>query len=184
VLLLSLLWFGNYKLFEKVLTVFVILMVLCFVMAFVMLKPDMKEILLGLTPRIPRQAGKSWPDCCQWQAPRVRRRCLLCGVSWCRKKGWGVGDLQNEKRDAFVSSSIMLFLSAIIMAVAAGTLHLMGLRLNSTIEMVQLFEPLGSKVAISHSHSGHSGCGIIYGLSDYPYCTVADLRLHANVQKT
>ncbi|GAJ18123.1 unnamed protein product, partial [marine sediment metagenome] len=42
---------------------------------------------------------------------------------------------------------MMFALSAIIMAVSAGTLHVMGLKLNDTVEMIQLFEPIGGKVA-------------------------------------
>ncbi|MGI9541720.1 MAG: divalent metal cation transporter, partial [Cyclobacteriaceae bacterium] len=63
------------------------------------------------------------------------------------EKNWDVKDLKTEKRDAFVSATTMLFLSGIIMAVSAGTLHLMGLKLTDTVEMIQLFQPLGGKVA-------------------------------------
>jgi manganese transport protein len=145
-LLLVLLWFGDYKLFEKVLTVFVILMVLCFVAAFVMLKPDLKEIFSGLVPRIPHQSG-SLGLIAAMAGTTCSAALFVVRSIVVSEKGWGITDLKNEKRDAFVSSSLMLFLSAIIMAVAAGTLHLMGLKLSSTIEMVQLFKPLGSKAA-------------------------------------
>ena len=57
ILLLLLLWFGSYKLFEKVLMVFVVLMVLCFIVAFVLLKPNVREIMLGLMPTIPEGKG-------------------------------------------------------------------------------------------------------------------------------
>jgi manganese transport protein len=145
-LLLLLLWFGDYKFFEKVLTVFVILMVLCFVAAFAMLKPDLKEIFSGLVPRIPHQDG-SLGLIAAMAGTTCSAALFVVRSIVVSEKGWGIKDLKNEKRDAFVSSSLMLFLSAIIMAVAAGTLHLMGLKLSSTIEMVQLFKPLGSKAA-------------------------------------
>ena len=48
-------------------------------------------------------------------------------------KGWTIRDLKHEKRDAFVSASMMLLLSGVILAGAAGTLHVMGLKLNSDI---------------------------------------------------
>lgn len=146
VLLILLLWFGNYQLFEKVLTVFVVIMVLCFVGAFVMLRPDLKEIFIGLAPRIPEQDG-SLGLIAAMAGTTCSAALFVVRSIVVSEKGWGINDLKNEKRDAFVSSFIMLFLSAIIMAVAAGTLHLMGLKLNSTIEMVKLFEPLGSKAA-------------------------------------
>jgi manganese transport protein len=141
-----LLWFGNYLVFEKMLTILVIIMILCFVFAFVMLKPNISEIVSGLVPAIPRQSGTlgliaamAGTTCSA--AVFVIRSIVVS------EKGWTAEHLKNEKRDAFVSSFLMLFLSAIIMAVSAGTLHMMGLKLSTTVEMIQLFKPLGGKLA-------------------------------------
>lgn len=76
------------------------------------------------------------------------------------EKGWMVGDLQKEKKDAFVSASMMLLLSGVIMAVAAGTLHLAGLRLDDTVEMIDLFEPFGGKMAAFILIIGITGAGL------------------------
>jgi Mn2+/Fe2+ NRAMP family transporter len=65
-----------------------------------------------------------------------------------------------EKRDAFVSASMMLVLSGVIMAVAAGTLHIMGLKLTDTIEMVRLFEPIGGEFAAYILILGITGAGL------------------------
>jgi Mn2+/Fe2+ NRAMP family transporter len=111
-----------------------------------MLKPDVKEILVGLAPRIPHQQG-SLGLIAAMAGTTCSAALFVVRSIVVSEKGWTVADLKNEKRDAFVSSLMMLFLSAIIMAVAAGTLHLMGLKLNTTIELVKLFEPLGSNVA-------------------------------------
>jgi manganese transport protein len=50
----------------------------------------------------------------------------------------GIDNLKAEKKDAFVSAFVMLLLSGIIMAVSAGTLHVMGLKLENTVEMISL----------------------------------------------
>ena len=76
------------------------------------------------------------------------------------EKGWTIGDLKNEKKDAAVSASSMFFLSFIIMAVSAGTLHVMGMKLNDTIEMISLFKPIGGKVAAFILILGITGAGI------------------------
>jgi manganese transport protein len=146
ILLIALLWFGNYQMFEKILTVLVVIMALCFVGVFIMLKPDLKEILVGLSPKIPDQDG-GFGLIAAMAGTTCSAALFVIRSIVVSEKGWTINDLKNEKRDAFVSSAMMLFLSAIIMAVAAGTLHLMGLKLNTTIELVKLFEPLGSKVA-------------------------------------
>jgi Mn2+/Fe2+ NRAMP family transporter len=76
------------------------------------------------------------------------------------EKGWDIKNLKEEKKDAFVSAFMMLFLSGIIMAVSAGTLHLMGLKLENTIEMISLFEPLGGKLAALILIVGITGAGL------------------------
>ena len=57
VLMYILLWFGRYKQFEKVLTVFVILMGICFIVVFFMLKPDFMAIVKGMVPTVPDKPG-------------------------------------------------------------------------------------------------------------------------------
>ena len=46
------------------------------------------------------------------------------------------------------------------MAVAAGTLNVMGLKLNNSVEMISLFEPLGGKVAAFILILGITGAGL------------------------
>lgn len=159
VLMYILLWFGGYKQFEKVLTVFVILMGLSFIVVFVMLKPDFSEILKGMVPSIPKEPGAmgliaamAGTTCSA--AVFIMRSVVVA------EKGWGINDLKTEKKDAFVSAFMMLFLSGIIMAVSAGTLHVMGLKLENTVEMISLFEPLGGKLAALVLIVGITGAGL------------------------
>jgi manganese transport protein len=76
------------------------------------------------------------------------------------EKGWTIKNLKQEKRDSAISASMMFFLSFVIMAVSAGTLHLMGLKLNDTVEMISLFEPIGGKIAAIILILGIVGAGI------------------------
>ena len=159
VLMYLLLWFGGYKQFEKVLTVFVVLMGLSFIVVFFMLKPDFKEIVNGMVPTVPDEPGAlgliaamAGTTCSA--AVFIMRSVVVA------EKGWGISDLKNEKKDAFVSAFVMLLLSGIIMAVSAGTLHVMGLRLNNTVEMISLFEPLGGKLAALILIVGITGAGL------------------------
>jgi len=52
-----LLWYGRYQVFEKILTGFVILMGLCFVLVFFMVKPSFKALLSGIIPNVPNEPG-------------------------------------------------------------------------------------------------------------------------------
>ena len=159
VILVFFLWFGRYKAFEKVLTVLVILMGLSFMVVFFMVRPDISDILSGMVPSIPDTPGAlgliaaiTGTTCSA--AVFVIRSTVVA------EKGWGINDLKKEKTDAFVSAFMMLFLSGIIMAVAAGTLHISGMKLDDTVEMISLFEPLGGKLAAFVLIIGITGAGL------------------------
>src|SRR5690606_1053573 len=57
VLMSFLFWNGRYKIFEEVLTVFVILMALCFFVVFFMVSPSLSSILAGIVPSVPNVPG-------------------------------------------------------------------------------------------------------------------------------
>jgi Mn2+/Fe2+ NRAMP family transporter len=152
-----LLWYGRYTSFEKVLIFFVILMGLSFLVVFVLVKPSVVSIAEGLIPRIPDKnlgliAAIAGTTCSA--AVFIMRSTVVA------EKGWTINDLKTEKRDSFVSAAMMLFLSTVIMAVSAGTLHVMGLKLENTAEMISLFEPIGGKVAAFILILGIVGAGL------------------------
>jgi len=140
------LWFGHYRLFEKVLTVFVILMVFCFVAVFFMVSPTYSAVVAGMVPSIP-----DTPDASRLVAAMAGTTCsaavFIVRSTVVAEKGWTVDDLGREKRDALVSASVMVFLSAMVMAVAAGTLFVHGMTMESTLEMIGLLEPIGGDLA-------------------------------------
>ena len=157
--LYALLWFGRYQVFEKFLISLVILMGVCFIIVFFMLKPSFSTIASGLVPSIPKSEGTlrliaamTGTTCSA--AVFVMRSTVVA------EKGWTMDQLKLEKKDSAVSASMMFFLSLVIMAVSAGTLHVMGMKLNNTVEMISLFEPLGGKIAAFILILGIVGAGI------------------------
>ncbi len=159
ILLYVMLWYGQYRLFEKILTVFVILMGLCFFVVLCMVKPDVSALVKGLVPRIPDSPG-AFGLVAAMAGTTCSAAVFIMRSTVVAEKGWGIQHLNREKRDALVSASMMLFLSAVIMAVAAGTLHVTGTKLNNTVEMIQLFQPIGGKVAALILIVGVSAAGI------------------------
>ena len=157
--LYALFWIGKYQVFEKFLIILVILMGLSFIFVFFMVKPSFSSIAGGLVPSIPKSDGVlrliaaiTGTTCSA--AVFIMRSTVVA------EKGWTIKNLKLEKRDAAVSASMMLFLSLVIMAVAAGTLHVMGMKMNNTVEMISLFEPLGGKIAAIILILGIVGAGI------------------------
>ena len=157
--LYALLWIGKYQVFEKFLIILVILMGLSFVIVFFMVKPSFSSIADGLVPSIPKSEGTlrliaaiTGTTCSA--AVFIMRSTVVA------EKGWTIKNLKLEKRDSAVSASMMLFLSLVIMAVSAGTLHVMGMKMNNTVEMISLFQPLGGKIAAFILILGIVGAGI------------------------
>jgi len=159
ILLYILLWNGKYQTFEKVLIFFVILMGLSFIAVFFMVKPDLHEIAIGLIPNIPEKAG-AFRLVAAIAGTTCSAAVFIMRSTVVAEKGWDIHNLKDEKKDAAVSASTMFLLSFIIMAVAAGTLKVMGLELNTTVEMIRLFEPIGGKVAALILILGVVGAGL------------------------
>lgn len=159
ILLYILLWFGRYKNFEKVLTIFVILMALCFIVVLFMVKPSFTSILEGMIPRIPKTPG-AFGLIAAMAGTTCSAAVFIIRSTVVSEKGWNINNLKDEKRDAFASAFMMLLLSGVIMAVSAGTLHVMGLKLNNTLEMISLFEPIGGKAAAFLLIVGITGAGL------------------------
>jgi manganese transport protein len=159
VALYGLLWFGRYKSFEKVLTVLVIFMGLSFLVVFVLVKPSFHALARGIIPGIPGSQG-AFGLVAAIAGTTCSAAIFIVRSTVVAEKKWTIVNLKEEKRDAFVSAAMMLFLSGVIMAVAAGTLHEMGLKLDNTVEMIGLFEPIGGKLAAFILILGILGAGL------------------------
>lgn len=152
-------WTGNYKRFEKIFTFFVFFMMLCFMLSFFLIKPDLGVIVSGLVPRIPREPG-ALGLIAAMAGTTVSAAVFIIRSTIVAEKGWTRDDIPAAKKDAAVSAGTMLLLSGMIMAVSAGTLHVMGYKLNNTVELIQLFEPIGGKFAAFILILGISAAGI------------------------
>ena len=159
VILYILILFGRYSFFEKVLTVLVALMGLSFLVVFIMVKPSLSTLIAGIVPSIPNTPG-AFGLVAAISGTTCSAAVFIIRSTIVVEKGWTVNDLKKEKKDSLVSASMMLFLSGVIMAVSAGTLHLSGLKLENTVEMIHLFEPIGGKFAAFMLIIGIAGAGI------------------------
>jgi Mn2+/Fe2+ NRAMP family transporter len=153
----ALLWHGRYKTFERVLFGFVILLGLSFILVFILVKPSLSSLLKGLIPSIPTHnlgliAAIAGTTC---SAVLFIMRSTIVA-----EKGWTIKDLKTEKKDSAFSATAMLILSAVIMAVSAGTLHVMGMTVEHTTDMIYLFEPLGGRIASLILIIGVVGAGL------------------------
>tara|TARA_R110002167_G_scaffold163242_1_gene359958 strand:- start:1578 stop:2819 length:1242 start_codon:yes stop_codon:yes gene_type:complete len=159
IILYALLWFGRYLVFEKVLTVLVILMGLSFLVVFFMVKPSFSVLAEGIVPSIPDTPG-AFGLIAAIAGTTCSAAVFIMRSTVVAEKGWGINDLKTEKRDSFVSAAMMLLLSGVIMAVAAGTLYVSGLKLENTVDLIHLFEPIGGRLAAFILIIGITGAGL------------------------
>ncbi len=159
VLFYILLWFGRYRSFERILTLFVIFMGLSFLVVFIMVKPSLGMIVKGMIPGVPQVPG-AFALVAAIAGTTCSAAVFVMRSTIVAEKGWNISNLKEEKKDAMVSAGMMLFLSGVIMAVSAGTLHVMGLKLDNTVEMIRLFEPMGGKLAAFVLIFGIVGAGL------------------------
>src|SRR5690625_185563 len=159
ILIFLTLWYGQYKLFEKILTFFVILMVFCFVFVLFMVAPSWQAIVEGMVPGIPDTPG-AYRLVAAMAGTTASAAVFIMRSTVVAEKGWTIKDLKIEKRDSFVSVFTMIFLSAVVMAVGAGTLHVMGLTMENTLEMIRLLEPIGGEAAAFLLIIGITGAGL------------------------
>ncbi len=138
----------QYTAVEKILTLFVALMGLSFILTMFTVVPDPAVVIKGLIPKIPKEAD----------APLIVTGMLgttMGGVLYVvrsitvKQKQWKISDLKIEKRDALISSVLMFVLSISVMAAAAGTLYPKGLHVENAIDMIKLLEPIAGRFAIS-----------------------------------
>ncbi|MDZ7318549.1 MAG: Nramp family divalent metal transporter [candidate division KSB1 bacterium] len=152
-------WNGTHRFFEKILTIFVAIMGISFIATMFMVIPEPMQVIKGLVPRIPSEANAALLIA-GMAGTTMGGVLYLVRSILVQERGWKIGDLKEEKRDAFISSAMMFILSAAIMACAAGTLYPLGLKVDNAIDMVRLLEPLAGRFAISIFVAGIVSAGL------------------------
>lgn len=147
-ILFGLYWFGKHETLLKFLTVMVSIMAVCFILTMVMVVPDLTQIANGLVPQIP-ESGEPHIVIAGMVGTTMAGICLVSRSTVVKEKGWQVKDLKEEQRDSTFAMVLTFFISAAIIASAAGTLHLHGIYVNDATEMIQILEPLAGKFAVS-----------------------------------
>ncbi len=153
------LWVGKYSGFEKLLSTLVMIMGISFIFSMFMVIPAPKDVILGMVPRIPNEPN----------APLIIAAMTgtTCGAMLfvmrsivVSEKGWTIADMKIKQRDALISVTIMLIISGVIMACAAGTLYVLGIPVENTIDMVKTLEPIAGRFAMTIFVIGIIGAGV------------------------
>jgi len=157
--MMLLLFNGKYSVIEKILVVFVTLMGLSFVLTSFMVITDPYEVIKGLIPNIPKEAGAGLIIAGMIGTTMGGVLYVVRSIT-VKEKKWNISHLKLEKRDAKVSVILMFVLSAAIIAAAAGTLYPKGLHVDNAIDMVNLLEPIAGRFAVSVFVAGIVAAGL------------------------
>jgi Mn2+/Fe2+ NRAMP family transporter len=133
---------GNQSFFEKILTLLVGVMAGSFIVSLFVSVKEPVAVLKTLTPYLPSDN------------PGFIKVCAMVGTTLCaavvivrsilvKDKGWTKKDRIIVIRDARVSVIMMFVLSAVIMACAAGTMHVLGLKVVDVMDMVNTLKGIG-----------------------------------------
>ncbi len=128
---------GKYSMIEKILTIFVTLMGLSFILTSFMVIPDAGTVIAGLIPSIPGEANAGLVVTGMIGTTMGGVLYVVRSIT-VKQKQWTIKDLNLEKRDAFISSLLMFVLSISVMACAAGTLFPKGLHVDNAIDMITI----------------------------------------------
>ncbi len=149
-LIIVLFLLGNIGTFKKALSIMVGIMGLSFIINAIIMFPTFKETVQGLIPRIPESNGSSAFFVIAGMVGTTLAPIIFVVRSILVKdEGWGKSQLKTQKTDAIVSASLMFLISAAIMASAAGTLHLQGINLVETKDMVSILKPVAGSAAVT-----------------------------------
>ncbi len=147
-ILYYLFWNGNHNFFLKAMAVIVSLMGLSFVVSMFLVVPSPSELIAGLVPKLPTGANAHL-ILAGLVGTTMASVCIITRTYLVAEKGWTLDDLEEENRDSMISLALTFFVSAAIIACAAGTMYPRGIQVENAIDMVNTLEPLAGRFATS-----------------------------------
>ena len=153
---------GKTVVFQKVLAIFVGIMAVCFLINFFILMPPAIEIVKGMVPNIPSGGSEksTFLVIASMVGTTVFSGLFILRTTLVKEAGWTLSDLKTQKKDALFSGFMMFIISGSIMAAAAGTLFLQGIKLENVTEMISILEPMAGSLAVAIFTIGLIAAGV------------------------
>ncbi|MBU2978132.1 Nramp family divalent metal transporter [Alteromonas sp. C1M14] len=164
---------GKYSLFEKILVMFVSCMGLSFVFSLFIVHPMPAEVVAGFVPSIPQVEGGKMMVAA-FVGTTMAAATFLSRPLFIQGKGWGLANLKQQKKDAFVAAFLVFAISASVMAVAQGALFHEGKKITHVLDMVNALEPIAGKTALTVFFFGTLAAGLS---SVFPCLLIAPLLI-------
>lgn len=157
-------WKGTTEFFQRALAVIVAIMAACFVLNFFILLPPLADLGAGLIPSLPQvplDAGRGpFLVIASMVGTTVFSGLFILRTTLLKEAGWTLNDMSKQRNDARVAAIMMFVISASIMAAAAGSLHVAGIGLTHSAQMIDLLEPLAGPLAATIFALGIVAAGV------------------------
>ena len=153
---------GKTSVFQNTLAIFVGIMAICFLINFFILMPPAIEIAKGMIPNIPSSGSEksAFLVIASMVGTTVFSGLFILRTSLVKEAGWTLQDLKTQRRDALFSGFMMFVVSGSIMAAAAGSLFVKGIKLDQVSEMITLLEPVAGSFSTSIFAIGLIAAGV------------------------
>jgi manganese transport protein len=135
---------GKYSIFERVLIIFVTVLVVSFVVNLFIAQPSARSLIRGIVPNIP-EGGALLVSA--MVGTTLAGSVVVMRSFVVTDKGWTIDDLKHANKDAAVSGLLVFVVSAVVMACAAATLYVNDLHVENAIDMAYTLVPLAGKFA-------------------------------------
>ena len=139
---------GRFSVFEKLLTIFVSLMGLSFIISNFIVLPDPVEVVKGMVPSIPDHSDGN-QMVVAFVGTTMAAATFLSRPLFIQGKGWGKADMALQSRDAINASLLIFVVCGSIMMMATSTLFHEGKTVEKVLDMVQTLTPIAGKFAIA-----------------------------------
>jgi Mn2+/Fe2+ NRAMP family transporter len=148
IVMYSILLTGRFSIFEKLLTIFVTLMGLSFIISNFIVLPDPVEVAAGLIPSIPDHSDGN-QMVVAFVGTTMAAATFLSRPLFIQGKGWNKDDMKLQSQDAINASILIFVVCGSIMMVATSTLFHEGRTVEMVLDMVQTLTPIAGKFALA-----------------------------------
>jgi Mn2+/Fe2+ NRAMP family transporter len=139
---------GRFSIFEKLLTIFVSLMGLSFIISNFIVLPDPVEVVKGMIPSIPDHSDGN-QMVVAFVGTTMAAATFLSRPLFIQGKGWTKDDMKLQSQDAINASILIFVVCGSIMTVATSTLFHEGKTVERVLDMVETLNPIAGNFAIA-----------------------------------
>ena len=142
----SILNIGKFQLFEKIVSIFVILMSFCFVISMFIVPASPIEVIKGLIPEIPEEKSKTLLIVAM-VGTTLSAATFVTRPLFLQANNWTKADRKLQKKDAILANVGLFIIGTAILVIAMATLNKEGKAIVKIMDMVGVLEPIAGKFA-------------------------------------